>query len=202
MVGYGWEVSNDIADACSSHKIPMDVHRAVLDDYRFDSRFRVWRGAARRRCRGTARAGSPFGKRRGAARTPTTSPTPFIIATPEPGWEIEPGQVIPLIPVTITYEYPETDATGRAPRYQGPSIPGQRKLNLLDGSQVPLPDNAHIVNTIRLGTCSPGPCPPLPGYVLEMDGVTVEVDGDGKVYPIDPQTNMDDWRFLTERASP
>ena len=132
----------------------------------------------------------------GAARTPTTRPTPFIIATPEP------GQVIPLIPVTITYEYPETDATGSAPRYQGPSIPGQRKLNLLDGSQVPLPDNAHIVNTIRLGTCSPGPCPPLPGYVLEMDGVIVEVDGDGKAYPIDPQTDMDDWRFLTERASP
>ena len=138
----------------------------------------------------------------GAARTPTTSPTPFIIATPEPRREIEPGQEIPLIPVTITYEYPETDATGSAPRYQGPSIPGQRKLNLLDGSQVPLPDNAHIVNTITLGTCSPGPCPPLPGYVLEMDGVIVEVDGDGKAYPIDPQTDMDDWRFLTERASP
>ena len=129
----------------------------------------------------------------GAARTPTTHPTPLIIATPEP------GQVIPPIPVTISYEHPETEATGSAPRYQGPSIPGQRKLNLLDGSQVTLPDNVHIVDTVTLGTCSPGPCPPLPGYVLEMDGATVEVDGDGKAYPIDSQTDMDGWRFLTER---
>ena len=132
----------------------------------------------------------------GAARTPTTSPTPFIIATPDP------GQVIPLIPVTITYEYPETDATGSALRYRGPSIHGQRELNLRDGTSIPLPDNVHIVDTVTLISCSGGPCPTMPGYTLEMDGVTVEVDGDGKVYPIDPQTDMDDWRFLTERASP
>ena len=131
----------------------------------------------------------------GAAWTPTPIPTPLVIATPEP------GEVIPLIPVTVTYEYVGAGAMGKSSDSLvfSPSNRGDRQVNLRDGTSIPLPDNVHIVEVIRMGQCGQTPCPVLPAYVLAMGEVEMGVDSEGSVYPTNPEVDMNAWGFLSER---
>ena len=117
-------------------------------------------------------------------------PRPLNMATPEP------GQEIPTIPVTITYEYSQSEAVGS----QGFTVsnPGDRQINLRDGRSISLPDNVHIVDVIRMGQCGKTPCPALPAYILEMGEARMGIDSEGALYPYNPGMDMDAWRFLNE----
>ena len=124
--------------------------------------------------------------------TPAVHPTPdpLNIATPEPGQEIL------TIPVTVTYEYPQSGAGGS--QVFMVSYPGDRQINLRDGRSIALPANVRIVDVVRMGQCGKTPCPVLPAYILAMGEARVEVDSEGAVYPYEPEMDMDAWRFLTE----
>lgn len=124
--------------------------------------------------------------------TPVAHPTqgPLNIATPEPGQEIM------TIPVTVTYEYPQSGAV----ESQGfmVSYPGDRQINLRDGRSIALPANVRIVDVVRMGQCGKTPCPVLPAYILAMGETRVEVDSEGALYPYKPGIDMNAWQFLTE----
>lgn len=124
--------------------------------------------------------------------TPIARPIPgnLNMATPEP------GQEIPSIPVTITYEQSQSGALGS----QGFTVsnPGDRQINLRDGRSIALPDDVRVVDVIRMGQCAQTPCPALPAYVLKKGKARMGIDSEGALYPYKPEMDMDAWRFLTE----